>query len=121
MWHSSFLTKSTAVAFATALVLMTSPALAQQRMPDGRGPPPGGPPGGPGGGKPPMMKMPDIDLKDVERAARTMFHDADVDRNGIATPAEVDQIVKTRRDDIIRRRFADLDRNGDKTIDFGEF
>ena len=65
--------------------------------------------------------MPEISLKDIERAAREMFRQADVDRNGTATPAELDQIVKTRRDHAIQARFVELDRNGDRTIDFGEF
>lgn len=113
MLPSSLMPKSAGLVVATVLSLAVPPAAAQQPAPDGRGPP--------GEGRPPRIRMPEISLRDIESAAREMFQQADVDGDGTATPAELDQIEQDRRDQVIRTRFAEMDRNGDQSIDFAEF
>jgi len=107
------------LAFCT--LILAAPANAQ--LGGGGGPPGGGPPGdGPPRGGPPRMK----EIKPVTRArfdkiVTGMFRDADQNRDGFVTTAEIGAIASARRDVLIGKRFERIDANGDHAISRDEF
>lgn len=103
----------------SALLLVT-PAAAQQG-------PPGGREGGTGrghhqqGGGQRMRAIEPVERERFDRIVTDMFHAADSDRDGLVTIGEVRAIADARRDVLIDKRFAAIDRNGDRTVSRDEF
>lgn len=123
------MSRSDIVALAVALglaALLLCPATGfAQQMPQG-GPPqagggPGGGPGGPGQGRPQEARLPKIKLEDIEKVSREMFATADLDRDGTVTLDELQTIMDRHRDAVIAERFAQLDSDGDRVVDYTEF
>lgn len=105
----------------SALLLCPAAGFAQQ-MPQG-GPPPqaGGAPRGPGQGNSREARLPKVRLDDIKKASRTMFATADLDRDGTVTLEELQAIMDRRRDALLAERFARLDSDGNRVIDYTEF
>lgn len=113
---------SIALALGLAASLLCPSTCFAQQMPQG-GPPPqaGGAPGGPGQGRRQEPKLPKVRLKDIDKVSRDMFATADLDHNGTVTLDELQTIMDRHRDAVIAARFAQLDSDGDKVVDYTEF
>lgn len=119
------MSRSDLVALALALGLAASllcPATGfAQQMPQGGPPQAGGGPRGSGPGRPREAQLPKIRLEDLEKVSREMFATADLDRDGIVTLDELQTIMDRHRDAAIAERFAQLDSDGDRVVDYTEF
>jgi hypothetical protein len=122
-----------------ALGLLASPASAQMGgmggggggmgggMGGGGGPGGGGPGGDHGGDGPPggeprkPREMKPIPQKIFDKAVEGMFRVADLNKDGIVTLAEYEEVVAQRRRAVIHARFLAVDTNHDKIIDEAEF
>ena len=62
-----------------------------------------------------------ISLEKFDRAVTEMFKSADLNHDGMVTLAELQSVIDSRRDAIIRDRFRDIDTNHDGRIDLAEF
>ncbi|QSR19865.1 calcium-binding protein [Novosphingobium sp. KA1] len=118
------------VLLGAVLLLAAAPVFAQSGgmggmgdMGGGMGGGPGGAGGPPGGGGGPARPKPmkPIKREEIAKVVTAMFQEADSNRDGIVTVAEVTAIVDQRRDAAVRDRFAaiDTDRNG--SISLAEF
>ncbi len=118
------------------LILTASPALAQMGGMGGGGMGRGGMGGGPSG--PPEVEndnAPDTrigshdhphDMKPISRelfdkVVTAMFAQADLNRDGVVTLAELQSVIDVRRDVVIRSRFKEIDANHNGTVDIAEF
>jgi Ca2+-binding EF-hand superfamily protein len=107
-----------------ALLLGSTPLLAQSGMGGGMGGPPGGGDGPPGGGqgrpaKPREMKP--IKRSQLDKVVTAMFQQADSNRDGVVTIDELRLVVQARRDQIIRARFTAIDGDRNGAISLAEF
>lgn len=112
-----------AIAVSAAILLAATPfAASAQGMGGG---------GGMGGGKGKQgagqgqgqraAQMQPIKRKDIDKLVERNFRDADTDRNGMVTIAELRAAIQARKDAAILQRFARIDANGDRIIDEKEF
>jgi Ca2+-binding EF-hand superfamily protein len=113
------------ILFSVALILCAAPLLAQGGggPPGGGGgmggPPGGGPPGGDRPSKPREMKP--IKRAALDKAVTAMFREADANGDGMVTIQELRSVIQARRDDIIRKRFAAIDKDRNGAISPDEF
>jgi hypothetical protein len=91
----------------------------------GGGPGGGGPGGqgkpGPGGSPPKMREIKPVKREKFDKIVAEMFHEADTNRDGLATLVEVRGIANARRDVLIGKRFEKIDANGDRLLSRDEF
>jgi hypothetical protein len=66
-------------------------------------------------------EMKAISREQFDKVVTAMFGQADVNRDGMVTLAELQSIIDGRRDLIIRARFKDIDANHDGQVDINEF
>jgi hypothetical protein len=83
----------------------------------------GGPQGdGPGDGKPTPPRPPKpVKRKQFDQLVTAMFREADANKDGTVTVAELHGVVEARREATIRARFAAVDTNRDGTLSAAEF
>ncbi len=62
-----------------------------------------------------------ISMDRFDKAVATMFAQADVNRDGTVTLAEIESVITARREAAIRDRFRDIDTNHDGAISLSEF
>jgi hypothetical protein len=122
------------------LLLTASPALAQMGGGGGMGGMGGGGMGGGHGASGPSEVEPDdespqngigthdrphemkpISREYFDKVVTAMFGQADLNRDGMVTLAELQSVIDARRDVVIRARFKDMDGNHDGHIDVDEF
>ena len=81
----------------------------------------GGPPGGGSSGPPRPKPVKPIKREEFAKVVTAMFQEADTNRDGIVTVAEVTAIVDQRRDEVVRDRFATIDTDRNGSISLAEF
>lgn len=83
----------------------------------------GGPQGGPeDSGKPAPPRPPKpVKRKQFDKLVTAMFRDADANKDGTVTVAELHSVVEARREATIRARFAAVDANRDGSLSAAEF
>lgn len=126
--------KTSLLLVAASLSLVAAPAAFAQDMPGGMdggmgggmggmgGGGPGGDGPGEGGGKPAAPRPPKpVKRKQFDKIVTAMFREADADRNGTVTIAELHTVVEARREATIRARFAAVDSNRDGSVSAAEF
>lgn len=122
-----------AVIFIAAMIALGFAASAQS-MPGDEGSPGGGSPGGMGGHRrhggersseggtaPAPRPAAPISRAEFDKVVAKMFAQADTRHDGLVTLAELDAIFAARRDQAIRARFKEIDRDGNGTISLAEF
>jgi Ca2+-binding EF-hand superfamily protein len=77
--------------------------------------------GGPGGGRPHAPEMKPIKREKLDKPVKSMFDAADSNHDGMVTLDELEAVLVARRDAIIRARFDRIDTNHDKLISPQEF
>jgi Ca2+-binding EF-hand superfamily protein len=66
-------------------------------------------------------EMKPISREQFDKVVTQMFGQADLNRDGMVTLAELQSVIDARRDVVIRARFKDMDGNHDGHIDVDEF